>query len=196
MLIIGDVHGKIDQYKQIIEKEKAKESVQLGDFGFKSAHDWFLENMDCAAHKVLFGNHDYYPYLFKEHSRCNICAFDNRLSIFYVRGAYSMDWKFRAMGLDLFSEEEISYNQFEPVLRMYERWRPAIVVSHDCPQFLLQPFFAYSNCFITKTGQLLDALYNVHQPSTWIFGHHHRSKKMQIGKTLFRCLNELEYTYI
>lgn len=196
MLIIGDVHGKIDQYKQIIEKEKAKESVQLGDFGFRAAHDWFLENMVDGDHKILFGNHDYYPYLHKSHSVCGTCRYNNNKDIFFVRGASSVDYKGRLIGCTIFENEEISYSQFEQVLRFYEQVRPTTVITHDCPHFLLSPFFAHSRCFITKTGQLLDALYNAHQPDMWIFGHHHRSKEIRVEKTVFRCLNELEYIHI
>lgn len=196
MLIIGDVHGKVDQYHQIIKREKAEKSVQLGDFGFQRQHDWFLENMDCAAHKVLFGNHDYYPYLHKPHSMCGTCAYNRDEDIFFVRGAYSIDHKLRLIGRDLFEDEEIPYSQFDQVLHFYEQIRPTTVVTHDCPHAILSPFFAYSHFHFNRTGQLLDALFYSHKPKTWIFGHHHISRKMDIYGTEFICLNELESIYI
>jgi hypothetical protein len=42
------------------------------------------------------------------------------------------------------------------------------------------------------TGWALQELYNIHQPKLWIFGHWHRSKTIQHGKTKFMCLDELE----
>lgn len=34
LLIIGDVHGKINQYWKLIQKHNGR-SIQVGDFGFK-----------------------------------------------------------------------------------------------------------------------------------------------------------------
>jgi predicted phosphodiesterase len=196
MLIIGDVHGKIQQYEQIIKKEKAKESVQLGDFGFRREHDWFLANMEVENHRVLFGNHDYYPYLQKPHSVCCSIARFIEGDIFFIRGAYSPDYKMRTMGLDLFEDEEIPYREFEDILDYYKKCRPSAVVSHDCPQFIPHSFFAYPTKINTRTGHLLEALYQEHQPDLWVFGHHHRSWRMKIGNTEFRCLDELECYYV
>ena len=196
MLIIGDVHGKIDQYQQIIEKKKAKESVQVGDFGFQREHDWFLENMDCSRHKVLFGNHDYYPYLYKEHSLATTWAYDQQRKIFYVRGAYSIDWRMRIEGVSWWKEEEIDHSDLEDVYENYCSAKPKVVITHDCTHSLAHSFFALQSKVRTRTGFLLDAMFNTYEPDLWIFGHYHSSISRKIGRTTFRCLNELEYMEI
>lgn len=56
LLVIGDVHGKINEYWKLINKYNI-DSIQLGDFGFKRHHNWHLENVDSSKHKINFGNH-------------------------------------------------------------------------------------------------------------------------------------------
>lgn len=192
MLIIGDVHGKVDEYQRILKKKKAKKSVQVGDFGLKREHDWFLENMDCSRHKVLFGNHDYYHYLLREHSVCENSLYDGERDIFYVRGAFSIDYRLRTPGLDWFSDEEIAYRDFQPTIDRYYATRPSTVITHDCPELAANTFFAFPSKFHTRTGHLLDVLFESWKPDLWVFGHYHCSIKEKIGKTLFRCLDELE----
>ena len=63
----------------------------------------------------------------------------------------------------------------------------------------------------SRTNQLLQALYDIHQPKRWIFGHHHVDMMMLYDKgevkmtsqqvvagtegdyTIFQCLDELSY---
>jgi hypothetical protein len=56
IIIIGDVHTKVSKYFEIVKDND--ESIQVGDFGFKTSHDWFINNMDSNKHKIVFGNHD------------------------------------------------------------------------------------------------------------------------------------------
>ena len=41
LLIIGDVHGKVNEYYKLLQKHKGV-SIQVGDFGFKKEHKWHL----------------------------------------------------------------------------------------------------------------------------------------------------------
>ena len=54
--IIGDVHGKVDEYKDIISN--LDYSVQIGDMAF----DYSDIKID-DHHKILLGNHDNYDFL-------------------------------------------------------------------------------------------------------------------------------------
>lgn len=192
MIIIGDVHGKIDQYKEIISKEK--NTIQLGDFGFKDAHDWFLENVDANEnHKILFGNHDYYPYLNYSYSIGDY-YFDEKRSIFYVRGAFSIDYKYRLIGVDWFDNEEIPLSEHQQIFSAYSKARPRYVISHDCPQLIRNLFFGIYERSLTS--MLLEALFEQHQPYMWIFGHHHKSKNRVVGNTRFICLPEFGVIHI
>lgn len=186
MLIIGDIHGKTEQYFQIISKEK--ESIQLGDFGFRSQYDWFLKNTG-PDHKVLMGNHDYYPYLGTSPKILPSFGYLPASEIFYIRGAYSIDWKSRTIGVDLFENEELTIAEGYQALDLYDKIRPKFVVSHDCPTTFS---WTFSNFPPSRTRQLLQSLLDIHQPKLWVFGHHHLS----IRTEKFICLKELEFLCI
>lgn len=187
MVIIGDVHGKVNQYWKLIQG--VTESLQLGDFGFKEQHDWFLENVNCDNHKVLFGNHDYYPYLDKPHSLSDY-SYNPAYNLFTIRGANSIDKHVRLEGRDWFREEELEYSKFLPILDKYVELKPSIVVTHDCPQLVKEFMFGYPEK--TSTNTYLQHCFEQHKPLLWIFGHYHTSKKEIISGTKFLCLDELE----
>ena len=187
MRVIGDVHGKINTYWKLIQNQNS--SIQLGDFGFKKQHDWHLENIDSNKHKVLFGNHDYYPYLQKQHS---LGDFNYSDGIFCVRGAYSIDKHHRVEGRDWFVNEELSYMEFQTIIDEYEKVKPDVVISHDCP---ISIYVGVLGIHDSKsiTPKALDMMFETHKPKMWIFGHHHRDLKVNIKGTDFICLDELSY---
>ena len=161
-------------------------SIQLGDFGFKREHDWFIENIDSNVHKINFGNHDYYPYLNEPHSLGNYQYSDG---IFTVRGAWSIDRDYRREGVDWFADEEMNYTEMMACLNYYEKIKPRIVVSHECPNTPREEFFNIWNQ--SNTSHILEAMFQIHQPETWIFGHHHSPRNQVINGTRFICLPEL-----
>lgn len=193
MRIIGDVHTKIARYAEIIST--CTDSIQVGDFGFKEEWDWLEENVSLN-HKINMGNHDYIPYLQKPHSLSN-WSFER--GIFTIRGAHSVDAYKRNEGLDWFSNEELNYVETNEVFDNWERIKPNIVVSHDCPKSVAEALFGMPTTGINKqafkstTRELLQGLLEIHQPSIWLFGHHHKSNDETINGTRFVCLAELEY---
>lgn len=189
MLVIGDVHGKVNEYWKIVQKNKGNKSIQCGDFGFKTQHDWFLQNIDFNLNKICFGNHDYFPYLNMPHSCGNFQFFEDQ-SIFTVRGAYSIDQYHRTEGRDWFSNEELNYSEFHDLIDYYLEVKPNVVISHDAPHSIRQTLFGITDKSTTSNG--LQAMFENHQPDLWIFGHHHQSKDVNINRTRFICLKELE----
>ena len=196
MIIIGDVHGKVEEYKKIIDNNKEHTSIQLGDFGFKIQHNWFIDNIsDHDKHKIIFGNHDYYPYLYEDYSMKNSSVVKyNDKTIMTVRGADSIDAHLRIEGRDLFKEEQVTYEEAIEISESYESVKPDIVISHDCPLFVCKQLFGYGDK--TITNQLLNSLFEIHHPELWIFGHHHKSIQQNIDGTKFICLKELEHIII
>jgi predicted phosphodiesterase len=205
--IIGDVHGRIESLSYVLEYSLAskiyKQIVILGDMGFKTQYDDFQQLLYRLEDKykcdtkisVLFGNHDYYPYLRKPYSLQNF-EFDSTNNIFFVRGAYSKDKSSRKEGVSWFIEEQLNENEMADVLKAYEDNKPEIVISHDCPRRISRKMFNYPFYYKDDvTGHFLDTLYSIHQPKQWIFGHHHIFKtyegKHKKHKTLFRCISEL-----
>ena len=72
--------------------------------------------------------------------------------------------------------------------------KESIVISHDCPtsiyvHVMTNPDKAKGS----QTSKLLQALYDIHQPDAWYFGHHHRRLTVEVGQTTFECLGELDY---
>lgn len=188
MVIVGDVHGKINDFRKLTTRLKPAELIQLGDFGFKKQHDWFIDNIP-AEFKILFGNHDYYPYKYMDHSMGDF-QYLEKYKLMTMRGAWSVDQYNRTEGLDWFRDEQMSYKEWDECITMYEEKKPEIVVSHDCPFFIRETLFGYDNKTITSSG--LQQCFEIHQPDLWIFGHHHESLDLKISGTNFICLNELE----
>lgn len=196
VVLIGDVHGKIHQYKNLIANlSDDRNIIQLGDFGFIEEHNWFLKNISNPNHKILFGNHDYYPYVKERHSLGDFGYLED-LDIFYIRGASSIDKNSRIPGISWFQEEELNAQRSFDCFDLYSRIKPKKVISHDCPPVVQKEMFKYDRLFNSSTGNLLNAVFEVHKPNNWYFGHHHSSKTKEIGNTIFQCLDELEYTII
>lgn len=196
ILIIGDVHGKLNGFAGIMLDEKPRFSIQLGDFGFKKHHDWFLGNMDTSRHRILFGNHDYYPYLDKPYSLGDFHeqVLPSGRKLFCVRGAWSIDQMQRIQGIDWFPEEEMDIMRWNECITAYERFKPDMVISHDCPYSIYREFFSIHQPNRTCMG--LDTLLDIHPPGKWIFGHHHKPRTESFRECEFTCLGELQATWL
>jgi hypothetical protein len=188
LIVIGDVHGKLLKYRNILDKHKSFSSIQVGDFGFQKHHDWHIKHIDGDKHKINFGNHDYYPYLFEKHSLENYSLINNE--IMTIRGAFSIDKIYRTEGVDWFANEELNYGDMKAAIDFYETNKPKIVISHDCPHEIRKLLFGIEAKSITTNG--LQIMLEIHKPELWIFGHHHTSIDEVIDGVRFRCLAELE----
>lgn len=186
--LIGDVHGKISGYLDIVRG--AEYSIQLGDFGFRDKWNWLNSSgLSPDKHKILGGNHEHYPSYFEsKYSLGNFGVLTHGgISFFYLRGAKSIDKYNRVEGVDWFQEEEIDYRVMSWALDVYAMERPSIVITHDCPLSIKRQLIG-GTCR-DATSYLLQSMLDIHKPDAWYFGHHHRSWRSGI----FRCLNILEY---
>lgn len=199
MFFIGDVHGYFEEYFNHLKVFGSQKSIQLGDFGFG-----FGKNIPGSwdmNHRFIRGNHD-------DPAACN--AHPNHLGnygvtedgIFFVGGGYSIDATWRKSVQHEYSypiwweDEEIAESEFEKILKLYETTKPKIVVSHDCPSEIrvTLPTIKNSSSFRNRTSDgLLSAMFKVHSPELWVFGHYHESfDLLSIEGTRFVCLKELE----
>ena len=198
LTVIGDVHGKIGDYTNLLSEESIEYSVQLGDMGFKSSYEelddsFSLESLDLntLSHRFIPGNHDDYDNLpsyayrepFGEESLGGV-------DFFYIRGAYSLDKVHRTPRVSWWEREELSIVESFEAADYYVKSKPSIILTHDCP-LQITALMGYSP-IKTRTGQLLQELFNFHKPDLWIFGHYHRSFRGTIDGTEFICLDELE----
>ena len=206
--IIGDVHGKMEDY--IVLAEAAQYSVQVGDMGFE--YHALTRFLDPERHKVLGGNHDNYevsegrfymqtPHFLGDYGVHTIPGFGD---FFYVRGAYSIDkaqrliWEANGEGKSWWPDEQITYAQGMSALEKYKEVKPDFVITNECPASVIDHVSGvktWDGVLIrpSMTANLLEAMLDAHQPKLWIFGHHHRNFSMSIRGTSFRCLPELGY---
>lgn len=196
MIVIGDIHAEYTQYLKLLSRYPGQSSVQIGDFGigFRDVPElpegaWFFR-----------GNHDN-PEAAREHPHYlgdyGVRELDG-VKFFWVSGAWSIDQQYRTEGVSWWRDEELSYAELEQAISLYEKERPDLVLTHDGPNvatdFILNRYSLHKTKPIpTRTAQALDAMWSIHQPKKWIFGHWHIHWEKEIRGTTFRCLGELDW---
>jgi len=196
-IFCGDVHGKFEQYKKIIKQHK--NTIQVGDMGVgfrRWPHGEWSQNPPYALMveqnaRFIRGNHDN-PNVCAGHSQC---IPDGKIinDMMFVGGAYSIDWKYRIPEYDWWDDEEIPQEWFDIIKQAYSVMRPACMVTHDCPYFIYP--MIHSHHFVdipSRTPKALEAMWQMHKPKVWVFGHHHKSFDQIVDGTRFVCLAELE----
>lgn len=193
-LVIGDIHGKLDKYANIVRFADfyGYNTLTVGDNGFQKEWEWGLKNLNVEKHRWLMGNHDFYPYLNCSLSLGNYGIIYDKY--FFVRGAKSIDRSHRLEGYDWFSNEELSYKEMLDCLTLYEESKPKIVITHECPDIVCEELFGINEH--SSTRKFLNELFDIHQPDFWFFGHFHKSRKKNIKGCQFQCLAELEYVQL
>jgi len=210
ILLIGDLHSKWASYIDILRDSGIERSIQVGDFGWGMSLDpdpassafpkqfqqhLLTEDLDCIGgnHKYFRGNHDN-PVLCAQHKHCLPDVYvDDSIGLMSVAGAFSIDRGNRTLGYDWWPEEELSYDQLFAAIDMYEKVKPRVMLSHDCPESVVGHMFSrYNPDFGSRTRSALDNMFSIHQPDLWVFGHWHNSHVYHQQGTKFVCLNELE----
>jgi hypothetical protein len=198
--IIGDLHGAISHrikgrsYFNLIAK--AEYSVQLGDAGFphKFIPDFHkkMASVDETKHVIVLGNHDDYNNRVAN-ALCDFGVYNfplknGKFEFFYIRGAYSPDRASRLIGVDWWEEEQLTDEQGWDAIALYEKTKPQIIMTHDCPEEILHIFYG-GDCKIDRTNRILQTCFEINRPKIWIFAHHHRNWKHDYKDTTFVCLD-------
>lgn len=214
MLVIGDVHGKYNDYYNLVKD--ARSSFQIGDFGFGQAwQSLSYSDLDVEMHCVGQGNHDphdvldeFTPYWTGRYGPVKIDGHD----IFWIGGALSIDIVYRVAdwvnnGRNFKSwwpNEQLSYAEMEDCKKKWKNKKPQVVFSHTAPESIILHHFngnkganimeayGWGSDYTDMTSQFLEHLWGIHKPDLWVFGHFHRSWTQTIKGTEFRCLAELE----
>jgi predicted phosphodiesterase len=188
--IIGDIHGKARDYFAIIKE--VQYTIQLGDMALDYK---FMSSVDPVKHRIIMGNHDNYdnppPHSLGDSGLHAIPLKDGEFKFFFVRGAFSVDKWRRIEGSSWWRNEELNHTQSNACIDLWAETKPAIVLSHDCPKFLLSQVghADFAHLEPSHTNRLLESLFSIHQPKLWIFGHHHRNMLLRAGNTLFVALS-------
>jgi Icc-related predicted phosphoesterase len=191
---IGDVHGLFDAY--IALTEGLESSIQCGDMGLGFGEELPQLNYN---HRFIRGNHDSPEECKKYPNWIKDGTFFEDENIFCVGGAWSIDWEFRqnferATGNKIWwKDEELSVPEFQDIIDNYEKIKPKIVVSHDCPTNAAMKLDSSHKWDKSKTRQAFDVMFEIHEPVFWIFGHHHINAVNLVGKTRFIALAELAW---
>lgn len=218
--IIGDVHGKTSQYQKLIrQKLDGKRTLQLGDMGigFKGVglhemplnHHWFRGNHDdpakCRLNPNYIGDFGYLE----------------NLKLYWVAGAWSIDWEWRTEGVSWWRDEELSYAELDYAIQEHMRVRPEFMVSHEAPSSAAEMMLgglllsippsspesatsvqhdeeygyykAKLGCVKTRTSQALQTMLGNYAPKEWVFGHYHVAASFYLPgiRTKFTCVPEL-----
>ncbi|MCA9178183.1 MAG: metallophosphoesterase [Planctomycetales bacterium] len=221
--IIGDVHGRIaarpkrkernvrdlfprSPYSTRADRDRGRNylqliarstySIQVGDLGLDYDH---LCDVDPAFHRVIAGNHDNLTNLtshflgdFGVHS---IPLQSGSFDFFFIRGAQSLHIDRLTAGVNWWPDEELTETQVNAAMAHYDSVRPRLVISHDCPTEIVSLVASIAvTSEPSRSNSLLQSCFDMHAPSMWIFGHHHRNWSFhhQSG-TNFVCVGQLAY---
>lgn len=208
--VIGDVHGKWDEYYNIVKDKE--HSVQLGDFGFsRTWNKLHYSGLSPDNHKIICGNHDDYdicpmsPYYLGDFGEAAVGG----LTFFFIRGGLSIDRVYR-VGEELsggsktwWSQEELNLTQMVECIALYKEVKPDIVMSHvPCGFFtpyilgnksddILQKFKFHAG-FKENTQLLGNELLKIHKPRMWFCGHMHSLFQGIVEGVQVIALRELE----
>lgn len=221
---IGDVHGKTPQLERLLDVEKGGLSFQVGDMGlgFKGVK---LRERDTKYFQFIRGNHDSPAACEAHPNYAGDYTYYPETGLYALGGAWSIDWEWRVEGVSWWRDEELSAEELNRALDLYVKTKPKYVVTHEAPtivaynmlySLILPPATQYDKdnpCYIpdkgpaykeyknkvgfanTRTSQVLQQMFDVHQPREWIFGHYHLDKSFEINGTKFTCVAELsKYT--
>lgn len=186
---IGDVHGKFEEYHQIIN-ETEHMTIQLGDLGlgFGLDHLFYPKDKDY----FIRGNHDNPEVCRNNKAYLGEYGYLKDYNMFFVSGAYSIDKHLRTPGWDWWYDEEISNKSYNIIISKYKKDKPKILIAHCPPDDYMEQLFPNCMKIDSNTGMLLSAMILEHKPEIMIFAHMHESIDVVIDGIRFVCLKELE----
>ena len=206
MWFLGDCHGCFDTYWWIIRHmdqgrgRKIDCSIQVGDMGIFDDGDSkrLLVSVD-KQHRFIRGNHDN-PELCNHHPNYLGDYGYASSNIFWISGGYSIDRARRTQGIDWWPDEELDTSILRQIIDIYADIKPTIMVSHECPlsigTYILNKKDGFSpdvprDKIKSKTCQALQAMFDIHKPEIWIFGHYHYYMDQVLDGTRFVGLHEM-----
>lgn len=202
-VFIGDIHGDFNFWFSVMEYAEKQDlnTIQVGDFGmgFNELLDDYIIKFSSAdlisdyrkQHRVIRGNHDNPDRIrmMKNFIQDGHVETISGTKIMYIGGAFSIDQSHRRIGVDWWPDEECSIVEMNHMMGVYEKEKPDVMVTHDCPGFLVPLMFGLTR-IPSRTTQFFDSLYEIHKPKLWVFGHYHQNKINSYDATTFICVGE------
>jgi hypothetical protein len=214
--VISDIHGCIDNrirfndlpsYIELCQELWPDDySVQLGDMGFQ--YQSITNSLDPSKHVFIKGNHDDHdekecPNALGRYGLCELGPFN----FFYVCGGFSIDCKQRIANEILtgvkswWKSEELTQAEGLACLELYEKVKPEVVLSHECPASIsyilgnpdIMQAFGWKKDLVTSTQELMEQMIKIHKPKLWLNAHYHVDRKIKYHNTIFICQAERRF---
>lgn len=200
--LIGDIHGDWHDY-QLVAAPIEHKSIQVGDFGIGFSGPYWEDRTNqfhhSGQHRFIRGNHDK-PETCKNDMTGYIADGTVENDVMYVGGAWSIDYRYRTEGVDWWRDEEASTVELRQFLDTYAMIKPRVMITHDCPTLAAYYMFIREGKsiggnvqYLTRTAETLQAMFEIHQPEEWYFGHWHATKSRVIDGTKFNCLGICDF---
>lgn len=200
--LIGDVHCNWRVLKSLVANIPRNEQIiQVGDLGIGfnvpiiGERDYSDPKEFAPNFRFIRGNHDNPAACQLRTEYLGDYGYNKPLKIFFVGGGFSIDRDKRVEGMDWWRDEELSYEDFQKMLNLYEKVKPDFVISHEAPSRLCNKNSMISHLSVqehSRTSQALDIMLDIHWPKRWVFGHYHRHLGAIINGTHFICLDTYE----
>lgn len=196
ILFVGDCHGKTMKLNNICQKNPDKIIFQLGDMGlgFKGVHVANIPNL-----VFIRGNHDD-PDACRKHP-AYAGEFGTFEDVFFISGAFSIDYQWRIPGVSWWDQEQLSERQLDQAIELYKQVKPRFVCSHEAPADIVTSILGKGfrpekiDCAHSVTSIAMQRMLDIHRPEHWYFGHYHTDWFYAYGindkETQFHCLDEL-----
>ena len=205
MFFVGDVHGKTDILINLIKRRTDGPVFQLGDMGLGFPGVALPEQPDLL---FIRGNHDDPAACQKHPNYAGEFGYLPAHDLFFLSGAWSIDYGWRQAWNQAkleewvrykqnsskppqkvwWEDEELSQPQLDAAVALYIEKKPRVVATHEAPtdaaKYLLSGGFRpeKAECANTRTSKALQQMYEAHQPDYWLFGHYHRDLEFTLVK--------------
>lgn len=201
MIILGDIHcylsrvtrrvANFDIVSKICKEYPDQTVLQLGDFGVGFIPTQFIIDNSPSNFRFFVGNHDNRT----ESLKIPNCLgdFGEFEEIFFVSGADSIDKNDRIVGLNYWVDEELSHEHGNLCVELWEKSNQKIIVSHDAPQRFVENHLLIYDKSWTRT--ILQKMIDIRKPDMIVFGHHHRSYRIQYDSVKYVGL-KIEESFI
>lgn len=197
--VLGDIHGAFSVVEKALRKHPGVPVLQVGDMGFGFPHYKRWRRMlipdptgkDPEKFQTRFafirGNHDSPAVCAAHPNYLGDFGIHEPTGVFFFSGGESTDREDRHSGIDWWPEEQLPYDRMVEAINLYEKVRPSVVISHECPSSLI-PMMHSHHRTPSRTSNALQTMLDIHRPDLWCFGHHHRTWEKKVNGTFFVCL--------
>lgn len=187
---LGDTHGLHIRHRELIRDVDG--SIGLGDMGLRSTtYGQFEELPD--NHYWIRGNHD----ALDDCAQFVTCLLSfgtifNK-DVFYVAGAETPVFA-RDLPEEMYENEQLHPSDLLDATEYFSEVKPRVMATHTAPELVVYDILKAmgQGAFgANRTTSFLQAMFELHQPEYWIFGHFHFYYEKVINGCKFICLPEL-----